>query len=1031
MRRSIQLVSTFAATAGFLAAGAPVALADNLQNALVAGSSFTFSAGGSAAVNYHLASNGSDGCNVDATNFATVTVNAPAGLTATPPSVQISACDVSGAKTVTFSSAAAGTYSVAPSVSGGKAGNNGYNTSPGKSTFTVAAAPDGTGPVVTPTLTGTLGANDWYVSDVAVSWSVTDPESAVSSSSGCGSQTLSAETTGSSVTCTATSAGGTTTVSRTIRLDKTGPTALLSGSGTFGTNDWYISNVAVTTSGADSISGPVVCTSVQNLTAETAGTTVNGSCTNAAGLLTNGAALNVKIDKTAPTNVVSAVTAGEEGTGGWYTSDVTVATTSDADLSSPVACTAPQTLTGNTGATSIAGRCTNNAGLSADSTSILVKIDQTGPTAALFVDGTLGENNWYTSDVTVSTQGEDADSGAMCSPEQFLTSDTDAFGQEFNGSCTNGAGTETAADPVTIRRDVSVPSAKLVVTGGTVGANGWHTSAVTVEIQGADVQSGVICTGGGSVLADTAGITITGFCVNGAGLRTDAPEVIIKLDTSAPSASLAVSSGSLGSDDWYTSDVTVGATGSDSISGPVTCNPETQQVTTESATNLVSTVCTNQAGLFTPAELTVKLDKSAPTAVTSAVLTGTEGLNDWYTSDVTVQTTGSDVVSGVSCSGDLLLQQETIGTDAAGSCTNGAGLETTAPPVIVKIDMTAPVVTLTPSGSLGTSGWYVDDITLVTTGTDTIAEPVICDTDQVQTAETPGTLRTGSCINDAGLSTSASVTVKLDGTGPVVSAGDPSGDAGANGWFTGPVTVAFTGADALSGPASQVHSVTSIGEGAAVAVSSPAFTDVASNTTAAGALTPTFMIDLTDPTAAFDGSIGSVYFGVVPAAPTCTATDALSGPAGCVVTGYSTAVGTHTLTATATDLASRTGTAMQTYTVQPWTFSGFYQPVDMNGVVNTVKGGSTVPLKFEVFRGATELTDPAVVRTLAKTVTCPTGAPADDVELTATGGTSLRYDSAGGQFIFNWQTPRSAGTCYSVTVTLLDGTSRTALFKTK
>ncbi len=36
---------------------------------------------------------------------------------------------------------------------------------------------------------------------------------------------------------------------------------------------------------------------------------------------------------------------------------------------------------------------------------------------------------------------------------------------------------------------------------------------------------------------------------------------------------------------------------------------------------------------------------------------------------------------------------------------------------------------------------------------------------------------------------------------------------------------------------------------------------------------------------------------------------------------------------------------------------GFYAPVDVNGVLNTVKGGSTVPLKFEVFAGSTELTD--------------------------------------------------------------------------
>lgn len=47
---------------------------------------------------------------------------------------------------------------------------------------------------------------------------------------------------------------------------------------------------------------------------------------------------------------------------------------------------------------------------------------------------------------------------------------------------------------------------------------------------------------------------------------------------------------------------------------------------------------------------------------------------------------------------------------------------------------------------------------------------------------------------------------------------------------------------------------------------------------------------------------------------------------------------------------------------QPFTVSGFYQPVDMGNVVNSAKGGSTIPVKFEVFQGATEITDPAKVR---------------------------------------------------------------------
>ena len=90
-----------------------------------------------------------------------------------------------------------------------------------------------------------------------------------------------------------------------------------------------------------------------------------------------------------------------------------------------------------------------------------------------------------------------------------------------------------------------------------------------------------------------------------------------------------------------------------------------------------------------------------------------------------------------------------------------------------------------------------------------------------------------------------------------------------------------------------------------------------------------------------------------------------------------------------------------------WTLHGFYQPIDMNGVVNSVKSGSTVPLKFEVFAGSDELTSTSYIQGLsAKQISCDTSLT-DDIEMTATGGTSLRYDSTAGQFIFNWQTPKT------------------------
>jgi HYR domain len=184
---------------------------------------------------------------------------------------------------------------------------------------------------------------------------------------------------------------------------------------------------------------------------------------------------------------------------------------------------------------------------------------------------------------------------------------------------------------------------------------------------------------------------------------------------------------------------------------------------------------------------------------------------------------------------------------------------------------------------------------------------------------------------------------------------------------------------------------------------------------------------------------GSFFFGDVPTQPTCTATDGGSGlnSAGCVVSGYSTAVGTHTLKATATDKAGNTATKEISYTVKPYTLNGFYQPIDMNDTVNTVKNGSTVPVKFELFKGATELTSTSAVTSIKSTpISCATlsGDPEDAIETVATGGTSLRYDTTAGQFIYNWTTPKGAtqvGKCYSLTMTAADSSTITAYFELK
>jgi len=251
------------------------------------------------------------------------------------------------------------------------------------------------------------------------------------------------------------------------------------------------------------------------------------------------------------------------------------------------------------------------------------------------------------------------------------------------------------------------------------------------------------------------------------------------------------------------------------------------------------------------------------------------------------------------------------------------------------------------------------------------------------------------------------------------------------GWNNTNVTVTWSCSDIVGVIAPSVSQTLS-GEGSAQSATGTC-TDTSGNT--ASDTVDGINIDKSAPTdISFVGGPAagaSYYFGSVPSAPTCTADGAISGLDSCVVSGHATTVGSHTITATAKDKAGNVGTATRSYTVLAWTLKGFYQPVDMNGVFNIVKNGSTVPLKFEIFAGQTELTDTSNIEYLKYgPVACNATAPTDTIETLATGGTILRYDLTGGQFIYNWKTPNLLG-CFSVTMKTIDGSSLTAYFKLK
>ena len=114
-------------------------------------------------------------------------------------------------------------------------------------------------------------------------------------------------------------------------------------------------------------------------------------------------------------------------------------------------------------------------------------------------------------------------------------------------------------------------------------------------------------------------------------------------------------------------------------------------------------------------------------------------------------------------------------------------------------DPTPPVVTPHFFGTQGLNGWWVSSVTLNWTVEDPesqILETRGCDAVTL-TTDTVGTSFTCYARSDGG-ETQVTVTIRLDRTGPVVTA-TPSRSPDSNGWYNHGLSVGFSGTDATSG----------------------------------------------------------------------------------------------------------------------------------------------------------------------------------------------------------------------------------------
>jgi hypothetical protein len=977
----------------------------------------TIAPGGSTTVGFYIQPNNSDpndvnGCNATGSTPVTVTLNVPGAVTASATSLVFTGC--STVQNVIFSSSTSGTYSVSvANVSGGKSGSA-WQTTEASFSLIVTAPSDTTPPVINYTLSPASpdGNNGWYKSNVSLTWSVSDPDSAFTKT-GCVNQNISADQADTPYSCSATSAGGSAgPITVSIKRDATAPGITFSGTISDGSSFVYGSvPAAPTCSASDAGSGPDSCmvtgygaaTGTYTLTAtayDKAGNFSTQTLSYSVGKATSSVAVSCSANVPYTGSAIEPCTATATGVGGLNQS-LTVSYTNNFNAGTA---TASASFAGddNHEASSNSANFTIDKAASEVTLTCPTNVPYTGSaiepcTAA--VTGAGGLNQSLLVSYTDNTNAGTATAGASFAGDDNHEASSNSA--NFTIDKAPSVVSVTCPTNVTYTGSVLTPCTAAVTGGGGLNQSllvsytdntNAGTATASASFVGDDNHLGN--SGTATFTIDKAPSAATVTC--GVGPFTYTGSAFEPCSAAVTGAgglnqSLTVS---------YTNNVNAGtATASASFAGDANheASSNSANFTIDKAPSVTTVTC--GAGPFT-------YTGSALTPCSAAV-TGAGGLNQSLLVSYTDNTNAGTATASASFAGD----DNHLGNSGTATFTIDKALSTT---------------TVTCPASVTYDGNAQTPCSATVTGAGELSSPLtVSYTDNTNAGTATASASFAGDDNHEASSNSANFTI--DKAPSVVSMTCPT-----NVTYTGsaltPCSAAVTGAGGLN--QSLLVSYTD-NTNAGTATASASFAGDDNHLGNSG--TATFTIDKA-PSVVSVTCPASVYFTGSPITP-CSAT--VTGAGGLnqsLTVNYSNNIAVGTATANANyagDGNHKANSGSATFAILAWTLKGFYQPVDMNGVLNTVKNGSTVPLKFEIFAGDTELTLTGSVKSLTYTAMTCSSLPTDDIELTATGQTVLRYDTTSGQFIFNWKTPSTANACYKVTMTAQDGSTLSANFKLK
>ncbi len=387
--------------------------------------------------------------------------------------------------------------------------------------------------------------------------------------------------------------------------------------------------------------------------------------------------------------------------------------------------------------------------------------DDNPPTTTITLDGIMGDNDWYVSEVLITLNATDALSGV-----DFIEYSNDSinwitytgpFTVSLEGSSTiyyratdNNGNIEDYSVEV-FKIDLSEPSTTLIL-NGTLGNNGWYIANFTFALIASDNIAGVYKTefsfdgvhwvefidelnwsayiGPLSIYPDGV-YTLYYRSIDYAGNVETINTENIYIDRTPTSTWIYDIIGVWGDNGWYISDVDLNLTAGDNLSGVNfteysfdganwTLFTSSFTISDEGTTTIYYRSVDNAGNIESVNDFSVHIDKSNPTS--SAQLDGVLGNNDWYLSPVTVDINATDGISGVdfiqysydginwiTYSGTFLITTEGVNT-LYYRAIDKAGLIEPSQMVTMKIEITPPVTVALLQGNLSSYGWRNSDV---------------------------------------------------------------------------------------------------------------------------------------------------------------------------------------------------------------------------------------------------------------------------------------------------------------------------------